>query len=59
MRGLLSMKVPDVMVILGSPSSSWAVNTKAVIAIPLLLYWSSVGLWFQASGVASWLLPVD
>ena len=32
------MKVPDVKVTLGSPSSSEAVNTKAVTAVPILLY---------------------
>ena len=59
MRGLLSVKVPDIQVTLGSPSSSGAVNMKAVIAVPILLYLSSVCLWFLASGVASFLLPVD
>ena len=32
------MKVPDVEVTLGSPSSNGAVNTKAVITVPLLLH---------------------
>ena len=38
MWGLFSMKVPDVRVSLGFPSSSGAVNTKAVFAVPILLY---------------------
>ena len=36
--GVPSMKVPDVHVTLGSSSSSEAVNTKVVIAVPILLY---------------------
>ena len=59
MWGVFSMKVPDVRVTLGSPYSSGAVNAKAVIAVPIVLYLSSVGLWFLASGAASCLLPVD
>ena len=33
---------------------SWeAVNTKAIAALSILLYWLSVGLWFLASSLAS------
>ena len=53
------MKVPNVKVTLDSPSSIGAVNTKAVITVPILLYRSSVGLWSQASGLAFFILAVD
>ena len=55
--GQLNLKVPDVWVTLGSPSCSQDVSTKAVIAVPILLYWSSVGLWFLWCSL--FLLPVD